>query len=180
MSLYETYKTSWRAALQKTIWKKNIHEVPTIEKIVVSMWIGSLATRKGVKDFSDLDSNLAIITGQKPAMIYSKKAVSNFKLREGQPVMLRVTLRRQKAYDFLERLVKYTLPRLRDFNWISPKKFDSSWNLNIWFVNQSIFPEFAPDDIKTLHWLQMTVVSTSDSADDSMAMLESLGMIFEK
>lgn len=93
MNSLQTFKSITRPALMKLLGQKNIHQAPAINKIVVAMGIGSLATRKGVKDFSDLEKNMATITGQKPQTIKSKKSVSNFKLREGMPVMLRVTLR---------------------------------------------------------------------------------------
>lgn len=115
MSLLKTYKEKLKKGLQKELGVKNIHEVPTLQKAIVSIGIGSLATRKGVKDFKEFEDNLAKITGQKPQMVRSKKAISNFKLREGMPVMLRVTLRREKAYDFVDKLVKIVLPRVRDF-----------------------------------------------------------------
>ena len=86
------------------------------------MGIWSLVTRKGIKDFSDLENNLATITWQKPVVVKAKRSVSNFKLREGMPVMLKVTLRKERAYDFLERMIKLYLPRVRDFKWISPRK----------------------------------------------------------
>jgi len=102
--------------VQKTLSLSNIHQTPTVEKVIVAIGIGSLATRKGMKDFSEIEKNLHAITGQKPHMTVSKKSISNFKLREGMPAMLKVTLRKQKAYDFLERLAKIVLPRGRDFS----------------------------------------------------------------
>ena len=125
MSLYKAFKEERRVNLQKKLGKKNIHEVPEVDKVIVAMGIGNLSTKKGMKDFSELEGNLAKITGQKPLLIRSKKSVSNFKLREGMPVMLKVTLRGEKAYDFIERLVTYVLPRSRDFVGVSPKKIDN-------------------------------------------------------
>jgi len=117
MSLYHDFNTKIKFELKEKLWKKNIHQVPKIDKVIVSMGIGSLATRKWMKDFSDLEKNLMTITGQKPQMIKSKKSISNFKLRENMPMMLKVTLRRDRAYDFIERLVNFVLPRGRDFQW---------------------------------------------------------------
>lgn len=178
VTLYEEFKSKIRSQLKDKLWKKNIHEVPAIDKVVVTMWIWSLATRKWVKDFADLEQNLMTITGQKPLMIKSKKAVSNFKLRENMPIMLMVTLRRQNAYDFIERLVKLTLPRVRDFTWVSPKSFDGKWNYWIGFVNQSMFAELWPDEIKTNQWVQITVVTTTSSDEEAKELLSSLGIIF--
>lgn len=178
VTLYEEFKSKIKPQLKTKLAKKNVHEVPAIDKVVVTMWIWSLATRKWVKDFADLENNLATITGQKPLMIKSKKAVSNFKLRENMPIMLKVTLRRQKAYDFIERLVKLTLPRVRDFVWVSPRGFDGKWNYSLWFLNQSVFAELGPDDIKTNQWVQITIVTTTTVDAEAKELLASLGIIF--
>jgi large subunit ribosomal protein L5 len=120
----------------------NINEVPKVDKVIVAMGIGSLVTRKGHKDFEEFEKNLKIITGQKPHLCKSKKSISNFKLREGLPVMLKTTLRKERALDFLERMTKLVLPRVRDFTGISKKSFDPKGNLNFGIVNYAIFPEF--------------------------------------
>ena len=116
MSLYTQFHKEIKGKLQKSLAKTNPHQIPVIDKVIVSVGIGSLATRKGVKDFSDIQKNLVKITGQRPLLINSKKSNSNFKLREGMPVMYKVTLRRERAYDFLEKLTKVVMPRVRDFN----------------------------------------------------------------
>lgn len=180
MSLYNTFKSTTKLSLQKSLWKDNIHEVPQIQKIVVSMGIWSLATRKWMKDFSELQENLAIITGQAPHMIYSKTSVSNFKLREWMPVMLRVTLRGKKAYDMIERLVTYVFPRIRDFEWISYKKFDWRGNYSMGLKDYGIFPELNPESIKTPSWLQFTIGTSATNDADAKALLESLWVIFQK
>lgn len=113
-----------------------------------------------------------MITGQAPHTILSKKAVSNFKLRIGQPVMLRCTLRGERAYDFVDRLVKYVFPRVRDFAGLSAKKFDKTGNLNIGLKSQAVFPELTPDDVKTPHGLQISFCTTANTPDDAQAMLE--------
>lgn len=102
--------------LKERLGFKNINEVPRVDKVIVAMGIGSLVTRKGHKDFDEFEKNLIRITGQKPILVKSKKSISNFKLREGVPVMLKVTLRGERAYDFMERLTKLVLPRIRDFS----------------------------------------------------------------
>ncbi len=180
MSLYKEFREKIRYELKDKLNKKNIHEVPQIEKVIVSMGIGSLVTRKGIKDFSDLEKNLATITGQKPVIVRAKRSVSNFRLREGMPVMLKVTLRKKRAYDFIERMVKLYLPRVRDFKWVSPRKFDWWWNYNYAFLNQTVFPEIHPDDIKTPMGVQVNIVTTTDSDEEAKILLESLGFIFEK
>lgn len=180
MSLYTTFKTSGKTSLQKKLEKKNIHEVPQVDKIIVSMGIGSLATRKGVKDFSDLKENLRIITGQEPQMIVAKKSVSNFKLREGMPVMLKVTLRGEKAYDFIERLVKLVFPRIRDFAGIWLRKFDGHGNYTLWFKDHAIFPEIVPESVKTFMWLQVNICTTADTDEDAKSLFTEMGVLFEK
>ena len=180
MTTYETFKKTGRVALQKKLEKKNIHQVPVLDKVVVAMGIGSLATRKGVKDFSDLEGNLMAITGQKPQLIKSRKSISNFKLREDMPVMLRVTLRGKKAYDFVERLRTYVLPRLRDFAGLVGRKFDGKGNYSVGFPNLVIFPEIMPEQITTPMGVQITFSTTADTDADAKALLQSLGIIFHQ
>lgn len=174
MSIYQKYKSETRSALKKDLKKGNIHEVPSLDKVVVSIGIGSLATRKGVKDFSDIEKNLAAITGQKPVMIRSKKAISNFKLREDMPVMLKVTLRRQKAYEFLDKLTKIVMPRVRDFVGLNPKSFDPNNNYNIGLTSQAIFPEIIGDDAQAVLGIQVNIVTNALTKEDAMAMMKAL------
>ena len=109
-------KSELFAKLKDHLNLKNINQDPKVDKVIVAMGIGSLVTRKGHKDFEEFERNLIRITGQKPVLIKSRKAISNFKLREGMPVMLKVTLRGERAYDFLDRFCKLVLPRVRDFS----------------------------------------------------------------
>lgn len=167
------------ADLGKKLEIKNVNAIPTLEKVIVSIGIWSLATRKSLKDFDEFEKNLIKITGQKPRITKSKKAISNFKLREDMPVMMQVTLRRQKAYDFLDRFVKLTLPRLRDFAWLSEKIFDK-WGrtINIGLPNYNIFPELNVEDVVTPIGIQINVVTTAKNAKDSKVLLETLWLIF--
>lgn len=166
-------------ALKEKLGVKNVNQIPKVEKVVVSVGIGSLATRKSIKDFDEFEKNLKKITGQKPVLIKSRKAISNFKLREGMPVMLKSTLRREKAYDFLDRFVKVVLPRLRDFSGLSSKSFDAKGNLNIGIVNYNIFPELDIEDVTMPMGLQITIVTTSTSIEQSKALLEGLWLLFK-
>ncbi|HCB51837.1 TPA: 50S ribosomal protein L5 [Patescibacteria group bacterium] len=180
MNILELFKKETLPALKEKLGVKNINAVPTIDKVIVSIGIGSLATRKSVKDFEEFEKNLKKITGQKPTLIKSRKSISNFKLREGMPVMLKVTLRRERAYDFLDRFVKVVLPRVRDFSGLSGKSFDHKGNYSIGLVNYNIFPELNVDDASTPMGLQITVVTKGDSdSAKSKALLESLGLIFK-
>ena len=165
--------------LKEKLGVKNVNQTPKIDKVIVSIGIGSLATRKSIKDFDEFEKNLKKITGQKPVLIKSRKAISNFKLREGMPVMLKSTLRRDKAYDFLDRFVKVVLPRLRDFNGLSSKSFDAKWNLNIGIVNYNIFPELDIEDVTIPMGLQITIVTTSTDIDQSKGLLEALWLLFK-
>lgn len=177
-SLYNVFKDKTRYELKEKLGKKNIHQVPVVDKVVVAMWIGNLSTKKWIKDFSDLEANLANITWQKPVIVRARKSVSNFKLREGMPVMLKVTLRREKAYDLLERLNVYVFERVRDFKWIPEKKIDEQANLSFGFKDQTVFAELTQDEIKIPQGIQITISTTSDSREDTKALLESLGFLF--
>ncbi len=165
--------------LQKKLDIKNVNAVPKIDKVIVSMGIGSLATRKGQKNFEELETNLKRITGQSPRMIKSKQAISNFKLREGMPAMLQVTLRRKKALDFLDKFTKLVLPRVRDFTGLSAKSFDSDANMNIGLKAYDIFPELKPDDVTIPMGLQVTVVPTTSDKDHAQKLMEELGFVFK-
>lgn len=178
MSLYATFKQEKRKALQTQLQKKNMYETPEIHKIVVAMWVGSYHTRKWVKDFSDLEKNMMTITGQKPQLILSKKSISNFKLREWMPVMLRTTLRGKRAYDFLERVIALVLPRVRDFQWVSPKKFDGRGNYSLWLKSQAVFADITPEDVVTPMGVQITIVTTTTIDSEAKALLQSLWLIF--
>ncbi len=167
------------------LWKKlgikNVNSIPKLEKVVVSIGIWSLVTRKSFKDFDEFEKNLIKITGQKPRITKSKKAISNFKLREWLPVMMQVTLRRQKAYDFMDRFVKLVLPRVRDFSWISEKSFDKWWrSINIWLPNYNVFPEINVEDIVNPMWVQINIVSSEKDVVKTKALLETLWIIFKK
>lgn len=179
MSALQQFNKEIVPALKEKLWVKNIHSVPRIEKVVVSVGIWSLATRKSVKDFDEFEKNLIKITGQKPTLIKSRKSISNFKLREGMPVMYKVTLRRARAYDFLARFVKVVLPRLRDFSGLSSKSFDQKGNMNIGLVNYNIFPELNVDDVNTPMGLQITIVTSTTSTERSKALLQELWLLFK-
>lgn len=180
MTSLDQFKKDKLPALAKKLGMTNVNAVPRLEKIIVAVGIGSLATRKSLKDFDEFEKNIMKITGQKPRITKSKKAISNFKLREGLPVMMQVTLRRQRAYDFLHRFVTLVLPRIRDFGWVQEKSFDK-WGrtLNIGIQNYNVFPELTLEDVVTPMGLQITLVTTAKDAVWSKALLETLGIIFK-
>jgi large subunit ribosomal protein L5 len=168
------------SSLQTKLSIENVNAVPKIDKVIVAAGIGSLATRKGHKNFEEIEKNIIAITGQKPRLIKSKQAISNFKLRPDMPVMLQVTLRREKAYDFLDRFTKLVLPRVRDFNGLSVKKFDHSANYNMGLKSYDIFPEINLDNVNIPMGLQITIVSTTNEKKEAQALLEVLGFVFEE
>jgi large subunit ribosomal protein L5 len=154
-------------------------DVPKLEKVVLNMWIWTYI-RTGNKDFSSLKEHLALIAGQAPTVRYAKKAISNFKLRAGMPVGLSVTLRWEKMYDFLEKLIHVVLPRVRDFRGVSKKSFDSEGNYNFWIKEHSIFLEVPQDDVVKSHGLQITVKTTAKSKEAGRQLLEQIGFPFSK
>lgn len=168
------------SSVQKELDIKNHNAVPRISSVIVAMGIWSLATRKGMKDFSEQIENIKTITWQQPVIVYSKKSVSNFKLREWMPVMIKVTLRNQKAYDFLQRLTYLVLPTVRDFSWISNKSFDDHGNYSLWLKNYSLFPELNLDDVKLPLGMQITITTSTKSKNESKTLLQKLWFIFQK
>jgi len=172
--------------LQKEVHKKlmdskayaNPHTAPRLEKIVVSVGIGSYMQKS--KDFGPIAKNLELLTGQKPVVKLSKKAISNFKLREGMPVALMVTLRGKKMYGFLKKLISVVLPRVRDFRGLSVKSFDGSGNYSLGLKDQTVFPEVVQDDNMLLHGVQVTLSTTATNNDDGFALLSAMGMPYQK
>ncbi len=179
MSLREKYNKEIIPALQKNLGIKNIMDVPKLEKVVLNMWIWTYI-RTGNKDYSSLKEHLALIAGQAPTVRYAKKAISNFKLRAWMPVGLSVTLRGEKMYDFLEKLIHVVLPRVRDFRGVSKKSFDSEGNYNFWIKEHSIFLEVPQDDVVRAHGLQITVKTTAKSKEAGRELLEQIGFPFSK
>lgn len=179
MVTIQEFKKTHMPKLTQVLWLKNVNETPQIDKVIVAIGIGSLSTRKSQKDFSELQDNLATITGQYPRMILSKQSISNFKLREGLPVMLQVTLRKGMAYDFLWRLTSLVLPRVRDFSGLSSRNFDKQANYNLGLPNYGIFPELTVEDVTIPAGIQVTIVPTTNNKDHAKALLKSIGFIFK-
>ncbi len=169
----------YKKELQKKLNIKNVNAIPKIDSVIVTMWIGSMVTRKWHKDFEEFENNIIKITGQKPRLIKSKQSISNFKLREDMPVMLQTTIRKVKAMDFLNRFYKLVLPRVRDFEGVNSKSFDKQWNLNIGIKNYNIFPELWVDDVTIPMWMGITIVTTTNKKEESKALLEEIGFVFK-
>ena len=179
MSLKKKYNEEVFQNLLTELGIKNVMDVPKVEKVVLNMWIGTYV-RSWNKDFSSLQNHLALIAGQAPTVRYAKKAISNFKLRAGMPVWLSVTLRWEKMYDFLEKLINIVLPRVRDFRGVSKKGFDKEGNYNFGIKEHTIFPEVPQDDVIKTHGLQITVKTTAKSSESWKALLKALWFPFSK
>jgi len=173
--LFEKYHATVKPALQEKRKYANVHEIPKIEKIVINMGV-SASLEKGAVE--DAVKDLQQITGRKAVINKSKKSIANFKLREGQQIGCRVTLRREVMYEFLDRLVAAALPRIRDFRGISPRKFDGRGNYSIGIADQTIFPEIELDKIKRTQGMDITIVTTAKTDGEALDLLKLMGMPF--
>jgi large subunit ribosomal protein L5 len=175
--LYKEYQTKVIPALTKSLSYKNIFQVPKVDKVVVNTCIPAQGSDLK-QSLEDAKRELAVITGQKPAETKSKKSISNFKLRKGQAIGAKVTLRGDRMYEFLERLIKMALPRIRDFRGISPKAFDGNGNYTLGVHDQAIFPEVDLDKIKRNVGFDITIVTTARTNEEAKALLTELGIPF--
>ena len=173
--LYQRYNNEVRTALKDKLQKKNVHEVPRMEKIVINMGV-SAALEKGAVD--DAAKDLAQITGQKPVIAKARKSIANFKLRQGQATGCYVTLRKDMMYEFFDRLVATALPRIRDFRGVSRRSFDGRGNYSLGLADQTIFPEIELDKIKRQQGMDITIVTNARSNADALELLKMMGMPF--
>jgi len=174
--LLTDYKTRVLPALREKHGYKNLHQIPKITKVVVNTCIGSAQDTKEALEVAK--SDLTTISGQRPVTTTSKKAISNFKLRENQAIGAKVTLRGRIMYEFLERLIKTALPRIRDFRGVSTKAFDGNGNYTLGVTDQSIFPEIELDRIKKNVGFDVTIVTTARTNAEAKSLLTELGMPF--
>lgn len=176
-------KTRWAKEimpeLKKELGIKNSMAVPKLSKVTISVGIGTFVKSQS-KDFSHIVDNIAAISGQKAVVTKAKKAISNFKTRQGDPVGITVTLRGQRMYDFINKLTNIVFPRVRDFRGISPKAFDGKGNYSVGFKEHTVFPEISPDEVTRLHGLQINIATTAKSNEDGFALLKALGFPFKK
>ncbi len=173
-----TYREDVTSALTTEFGYANPMQIPKPTKVVLNIGIGESLDNRNALDAALGD--LTIIAGQKPIIQRAKKSISNFKLREGMQVGLSVTLRGQRMWDFLDRLINLTLPRVRDFHGISRRSFDGRGNYSIGFQEQIVFPEIDYNAIDRLRGLQVTIVTTANTDEEGRRMLELLGMPFER
>lgn len=179
MKLKERYYKEILPAVQKELGIKNVSAVPKITKVIVNAGLGSAYT-SGTKDFSEFVENFKAITGQTPVIRKSTKAISNFKLREGLPNGVMVTLRGERMYDFINKLVHIVFPRIRDFRGISNKSFDGRGNYSVGLKEHTVFPEINPDDLSKIHGLQICINTNAKNDKDALALLTAFGFPFKK
>ncbi|MDD2720420.1 MAG: 50S ribosomal protein L5 [Gallionella sp.] len=167
--LYDVYKDKIVADLIKQFGYKSVMEVPRIEKITLNMGVGEAVADKKVMEFAVGD--MQKIAGQKPVVTLSKKSIAGFKIREGYPVGCKVTLRKERMYDFLDRLVTIAIPRIRDFRGISAKSFDGRGNYNMGVKEQIIFPEIEYEKIDALRGMNITITTSAKTDEEAKALL---------
>lgn len=175
--LYTKYESEVRPALIKNRGYKNPHQVPRIEKIVVNMGVSASLEKGAIEDAA---KDLQLITGRKPAISKSRKSIANFKLRQGQPIGCRVTLRRDTMYEFLDRLVAAALPRIRDFRGISSRSFDGRGNYSLGIADQTVFPEVELDKIKRQQGMDITIVTSARTDAEALELLKLMGVPFSE
>jgi large subunit ribosomal protein L5 len=176
--LRKVYHESMQVQLQKDLELGNINEVPRLDKIVLNMGLGDAIQNAKILDTAVVE--LATITGQKPVVTRAKKAIANFKLREGMPIGAMVTLRGNRMFEFIDRLISSALPRVRDFKGVSDKGFDGRGNFSMGLNDQTIFPEIDIDKVDKVKGMTITVVTTARTDSEGLALLRALGMPFRK
>lgn len=172
------YKEQFAAELQKELELANINQVPQLEKVVLNIGLGRAKDDKKV--LAAAENTLIKITGQQPVKTVAKNSIAGFKLREGNVIGMKVTLRGDYMYEFVDRLINIVLPRLRDFHGVSNKAFDKQGNYSIGMTDQSVFPELTFEETTTTHGLQVIFVINSEKQADAKALLIKFGMPFEK
>ena len=176
--LQKLYKDEIVSSLLKELNLSNVMQVPKLNKIVVNMGIGEAVSNPKLIDAAITE--LAQITGQQPVARAARKSEAGFKLREGQKIGAKVTLRKEKMYEFLDRLISITLPRVRDFEGVSPKGFDGRGNYTLGLREQIVFPEIEIDKVDKIFGLGITIVSTAENDEQGRALLKAFGMPFAK
>ncbi len=176
MSLKQRYRETIQPKLLKDLSLSNIHQVPKVLKVVVNRGLGEAASN--AKSLEASLAELATITGQKALVTRAKKAIAGFKIREGMPIGCAVTLRGERMYAFLERLINLALPRIRDFRGVSPKSFDGRGNYTLGVREQLIFPEISFDKIDAIRGMDITIVTSARTDEEGRALLREMGFPF--
>jgi large subunit ribosomal protein L5 len=177
-TLKEQFENELKTELQKTLGITNVMEIPKIEKIVLNMGLGDAV--QNPKIVEKASQELTLIAGQKAVVTRAKKSIATFKLREGMPIGTRVTLRQEKMYDFLSKLINIALPRVRDFRGVSAKGFDGRGNFSMGITEHIIFPEIDYDKIDQIRGMNVTIVTTAKTDESALALLDALGIPFRK
>ena len=176
--LKQRYETDLRPQLQRELGLRNVMEVPRLEKIVLNCGVGLATQQQSLLDGAVAD--LTVITGQKPLVTRAKKSIAGFKLRAGNPIGAKVTLRGARMWEFYDRLVSLAIPRIRDFRGMEPSSFDGRGNYTFGVTEQLIFPEIDYDSIDTVRGMDITIVTTANSDDAGRALLTALGFPFRR
>jgi large subunit ribosomal protein L5 len=176
--LKELYQKNVVKELKDQFSFKNVHQIPKVAKIVVN--IGLSEAKENIKVLDTATAELEAITGQKPLVCRAKQSVSNFKIRQGMPIGIKVTLRNAMMYEFLDRLINIAIPRIRDFRGTEPNCFDGKGNFNLGLTEQYIFPEISIEKSDKARGMNITIVTTADKDEHAKALLEHLGMPFKK
>ncbi len=174
----EHYKTNVVPAMQKRFGYNNPHQIPKLEKIVVSMGVGAATQNKALLDNAVKD--LERVTGRKSIITRARKSISNFKLRQGMPIGCKVTLRHEVMYEFIDRLISIVIPRMRDFRGVPVNAFDGRGNYSLGLKEQIVFPEIEYDKIDMIRGLNITIVTSAKSDEECRELLRELGMPFQK
>ena len=174
--LLKKYQDEARSQLKREMNYKNTMEIPKIRKVILSMCV-----KEAVKDpkvLKSVQEDLGLIGGQKPVVTKAKKAIANFKLRQGMPLGAVVTLRRERMWSFLDRLVHFSLPQVRDFKGLSPKAFDGRGNYNLGLKEQIVFPEINYDKVSAIRGMNLSIVTTAETNKEAFVLLKGLGFPF--
>lgn len=176
--LRKKYQEDVKPALKEQFKYENVHQIPSLNKIVINMGVGEACHNSKLAEA--IVKQLTKIAGQQAVTTKAKKSIASFKLREGMPVGCMVTLRGERMYDFLQKLICVVLPRIRDFRGISPKSFDGRGNYTLGLKEQSLFPEISYDEIDTVFGMNISIITTANTDEEARALLKELGMPFKK
>lgn len=176
--LQKEYTENIKSKLKESLGIKNVHQVPKISKIVINMGVkDAVADKKNIEKAIEI---LTLITGQKPSVRKAKRSISSFKLREGDPIGVMVTLRGKRMYDFYQKLTSIVFPRLRDFHGVKLNSFDGKGNYTLGFVDGTVFPEIDPSKVERQQGFEISIVTTANNDEKGRELLRALGMPFQK
>jgi large subunit ribosomal protein L5 len=176
--LAKEYKEEILPQLMEKFDYNNVMEAPKLEKIIVNVGLGD--AKEDTKLLDTVVDEIARITGQSPTVTRAKKSIANFKIREGMPVGVKVSLRGEQMFEFLYKLINVTMPRIRDFRGVSPKSFDGRGNYSLGISEHTVFPEINIDDVDNVHGLEITIVTSAETDEEAFELLSIMGMPFKK